>query len=122
MAKIAIGSTDQVGKLVNIQQHPQEPHDGQCREVFVQLAARLVHLGTAIADELRCGMSAAKFAHQVGGMQVATRFANREKDRERALMTGRRHGCTTPLAGCGKMAAEQYGRTRRLGVGQFEVQ
>ena len=45
VAKIAIGPADQIPKVVQVDQHPREPHHGQGRQIGVQLAAGRRHSG-----------------------------------------------------------------------------
>ena len=80
VAKVAVGDAGQVQKLAQICQHARDPHDGQAGQIIVQLAAGLGHPRSAKADELGLGRSPADGTNEVGAMQVAARFAGREKD------------------------------------------
>jgi hypothetical protein len=71
---------------MDVQDHTEEKHDGELREIFVQGAAGRRHPRSAIADGLQVGISRAEFANEVCPMHIAARLANGEKDGHRKLV------------------------------------
>ena len=65
---------------MQIEQHPEEPHDGQPREVFMQLTPGRGHARPAVADRFDIWIARLKFTNQIRAMQVNARFADGEED------------------------------------------
>ena len=55
LAETAPRPQEQTQKLVKVQQDPEQPHDGELRQVFVQLASCFRHPRSAVANELHIG-------------------------------------------------------------------
>ena len=89
LAEIAIGSAGQLKESVQVHEHAQKPHHRQRRQILVQRAAGGRHFRPAVSDAFDARPRAAKLANQIRAVQVAARFAGREKDLHARLACGR---------------------------------
>ena len=67
---------------MQVQQRSGEPHHGQRRQVFMQLATDLGHFRPAVSDALNVRPSLLQLSDQICPVQIAARLADREENRK----------------------------------------
>ena len=80
---------DQVPKLVEMDQHPGEPHHGQRRQVGVQTTAGGGHVRPAVTDRLEPLAAGLQLANQASAVQIAAGLSGGKEDRKRSALRAR---------------------------------
>jgi hypothetical protein len=86
--KAPLGPPRKIDEPVDVEDHAQEPHHGQLREVGHERAALRRHARPPEPDALGIGPPRADRAHKQRRMMVARRLAGREKHAHEKLRWG----------------------------------
>ncbi len=97
--EVLVGHVQQAEELVDVEQHPAEPHHRQRHQRKEKRGARLLHPVPAKADELGLEEPPLERFNQIGSVQISARFTGRKENPHGVELTSLRWSKTWILPG-----------------------